>query len=67
MSSPGTGTANLFQDDFSANGQPLDPATWDYNRRHAADNASLLGLTRMRQSLPLRGERADTSRGLFQR
>ena len=53
MSSPGSGTAILFQDDFSANGQQLDPATWDYNRWHPADNPPFLGLTKMGQSLPL--------------
>ena len=53
MSSPGSGTAILFQDDFSANGQQLDPATWDYNRSHPADNPPFLGLTKMGQSLPL--------------
>jgi hypothetical protein len=53
MSSPSTGTAILFQDDFSANGQQLDPATWDYNRWPPADNPSFLGLTEMGQSFPL--------------
>jgi hypothetical protein len=53
MSSPGTGTAILFQDDFSANGQQLDPATRDYNCWHPADNPTFLGLTKMGQSLPL--------------
>jgi hypothetical protein len=53
MSSPGTGTAILFQDDFSANEQQLDPATWDDNRGDPADNPSVLGLAKMGQSLPL--------------
>lgn len=66
MSSPGTGTAILFQDDFSANGQQRDPATWDHTRWRPADNPSFLGLTRMGQSLPLQEKRAGTSGGLFQ-
>ena len=53
MSSPGSGTAILFQDDFSANGQQRDPETWDYNRWHPAANPSFLGLAKMGQSLPL--------------
>jgi hypothetical protein len=53
MSSPGTGTAILFQDDVTANGQQRDPATLDYNRWHPADNPSFLGLAKLGQSLPL--------------
>jgi hypothetical protein len=53
MSSPVIGTAVLFQDDFSTNGQQLDPAKCGYNRWHPADNPSFLGLTQRRQSLSL--------------
>ena len=54
MSSAVIGTAPLFQYDFSANAQQLDPAKRDYNRRQQADNPSFFSLTQMRQSLPLR-------------
>ena len=57
MSSAVTGTAVLFQDDFSANGQQLDPVKLHYNRWHPADNPSFLGLTRLAQSLPLADNR----------
>ncbi len=40
------------QDDFSTNG-PLNSANWDFNRWEAQNNPSYLGLTQMRQSLPL--------------
>jgi hypothetical protein len=62
MSSPGTGTAILFQDDFSANEQQLDPATWDDNRGDPADNPSVLGLAKMGQSLPLQKNRWHVTR-----
>lgn len=52
MTSQLTGTKILFQDDFSTNG-PLNSANWDYNHWSAKNNPSFLGLTQMRQSLPL--------------
>jgi len=54
MSSAVIGTAPLFQYDFSANAQQLDPAKRDDNRWQQADNPSFLGLTQMRRFLPLR-------------
>ena len=45
-------TTVLSQDDFSTNG-PLNSANWDFNRWEAQNNPSYLGLTQMRQSLPL--------------
>ena len=54
MSSTAIGPVLLFQYDFSANAQQLDPAKRDYNRRQQADNPSFLSLTQMHQSLPLR-------------
>jgi Glycosyl hydrolases family 16 len=45
------GTA-LFQDDFSKNG-PLDSTKWDFNHWEPENNPSYLGLTQMRQSLPV--------------
>lgn len=45
-------TTILFQDDFSTNGI-LDTDKWDFNRWQTQNNPSLLGLTQMRQSLPL--------------
>ncbi len=52
MTSQLSGTKILFQDDFSTNG-PLNAANWDYNHWSAQNNPSFLGLTQMRQSLPL--------------
>jgi len=54
MSSAAVGTALLFQYEFSANAQQLDPAKRDDNRWQQADNPSFLGLTQMRRFLPLR-------------
>jgi beta-glucanase (GH16 family) len=45
-------TTVLFQDDFSTNG-PLNSANWDFNKWEKKNNPSYLGLTQMRQSLPL--------------
>ena len=45
-------TTVLFQDNFSTNG-PLNSANWDFNRWEATNNPSYLGLTQMRQSLPV--------------
>ena len=42
----------LFQDDFSTNG-PLNSANWDFNHWEPQNNPSYLGLTQMRQSLPV--------------
>ena len=53
MSSPAIGTAVLFQDDFSDKRSATRSRDWDYNRWHPADNPSFLGLTQMRQSLPI--------------
>jgi beta-glucanase (GH16 family) len=51
MTSPLSGTI-LFEDDFSANGS-LNPTNWDYNHWQPQNNPSFLGLTQMRQSLPV--------------
>lgn len=51
MTSPLSGTI-LFQDDFSVDG-PLDAANWGYNVWQPQNNPSFLGLTQMRQSLPV--------------
>lgn len=45
-------TTILFQDDFSTDG-PLNFRNWDFNRWQQQNNPSFLGLTQMRQSLPL--------------
>jgi len=45
-------TTVLFQDDFSTIG-PLNSANWDFNHWEPQNNPSYLGLTQMRQSLPL--------------
>ena len=45
-------TTVLFQDDFSTNG-PLNSANWDFNHWEQQNNPSFLGLTQMRQSLPV--------------
>ena len=45
-------TTVLFQDDFSTNG-PLNSANWGFNRWEQQNNPSYLGLTQMRQSLPV--------------
>jgi len=45
-------TTVLFQDDFSTNG-PLNSANWDFNHWEPQNNPSYLGLTQMRQSLPI--------------
>jgi beta-glucanase (GH16 family) len=45
-------TTILFQDDFSNNG-PLNSANWDFNHWQQDNNPAFLGLTNMRQSLPL--------------
>ena len=45
-------TTILFQDNFSTNG-PLNPAKWDFNHWEQNNNPSYLGLTQMRQSLPV--------------
>lgn len=50
MTTPLSGTV-LFQDDFNTNGQ-LNSANWDYNHWTKDNNASYLGQTQMRQSLP---------------
>jgi beta-glucanase (GH16 family) len=42
----------IFQDDFSKSG-PLNSAIWDVNRWEAKNNPSYLGLTQMRQTLPV--------------
>ena len=42
----------IFQDDFANNG-PLNSANWDYVHWSPVNNASYLGLTQLRQELPL--------------
>jgi hypothetical protein len=45
-------TTVLFRDDFSTNG-PLNYQYWDFNRWEQQNNPSFLGLTQMRQCLPV--------------
>jgi hypothetical protein len=45
-------TTILFQDDFSTSG-PLNSTNWHFNKWSSTNNASFLGLTQMRQVLPI--------------